>query len=300
MKLHVTLAALVLAALSGCAAPAEDETGSQEAAIGAEPTAAGIVEGSTEEEGVLLLANERAADAETLATAGVPRAVANGMVAFRTDQGGAPRWFETLDEVDALPGTDGAAFTALVTAARARGLVEPEAVEPSRSRLLVPDDLGRPPRETDVTVEAGVDGKTPAEVLAIVRSRARNRIHTRNEAMFTRLLEGTLRSFTVGVNNLFVAQAPSARLVASLNAQKVYLMGTLSAVTPTFIQVEFDGVRLAYGRGDTGEYEPIERPRAPVVMRARIETGKGARVFYPSWKAPVLATPPTPALPPGG
>lgn len=298
MKPFASVGALLLAFAAGCAAPPSDEVGAQEAALGAEPTAAGIAPGSLEEEGVLLLANERAADGETLATAGVPRAVANGIVAFRTDQAGAPRWFETLDEIDALPGTDGAAFTALVTAAKSRGLVEPETVEASRSRLLVPDDLGRPPRESDVTVEAGVDGKTPAEVVAIVRARARNRIHARNEALFTRLFDGTLRSFTVAVNNLLVPQAPSARFVATLNAPKVYLMGTLSAVTPTFIQVEFDGVRLAYGRGESGEFEPIERPRAPVVMRARVEPGKGARIFYPSWKAPVLATPPAP--PPGG
>ncbi len=286
--------ALVLAtiALVACAAPVEEGVGSQEGELGAEPRAAGITEGSLEEEGVVVLVNDRLVDPEMLIARGVDRAAARGIGAFRTNTDGTPRWFDTLDDVDALPGTDASTFGKLVTIAKAGEWTEAPGFDPpDKMRFEIPDGLDHRPTSRDVRVNAGFDGKSPDEVLAIVKSRLRNTVHVSNRSFVDQTILETHHAFSIAINNLFAPGSPHATFVKELGADKLTMLGTMSAMSPTILVAETAGSTTFYTVQD-GHYAPIPKPGYPVIMRARIRVSEpGVRVFYPSWKAKVLAGP---------
>jgi len=306
----VTATALALAALGapGCAADTDgdaegDDVAEQEDALGASPSAAGIKAGSLEEEGVLLLVNDRATTREVLAQrARVNATASKAIAAYRTDAAGNPRWFKTLDEVDKLPSTTTLAFTRLVADARANGYVEAPGFDPpTLAKIALPPNLGRPPTSNDVTVEAGFDGKTPAEVLAIVRGRLTNTVDPSNERFVDSTITANHKAFTIAVGNFLIPSSPNGRLLASLRglgAKKFTLLGTMSAIKPTIIETEdANGIKSYWSRGDTGQFGRIDKPSYPVIMRARLRIdgpeGQGVRVFYPAWSAKVLTGPTT-------
>lgn len=296
--LGILLAGAIALASVGCAVEAEpdDEVAEQEDALGASPRAAGIRAGSPEEEGVLLLVNDRAVGESTLRTrTKVSATVARGIVAFRTADDGSPRWFSSIDEIDGLRLTGKTTFVRLVADARASGYVEAPGFDPPTMALLrVPDGLGRPPTSADVTVEAGFDGKPPDEVAAVVQGRLTNVVHERNEAFVERTIRATHKAFTIAVGNLFAQGSPHADFARGLGAESLTMLGTMSALRPTILVAEKDGEKRHYARGSTGRYEVIEAPRYPVIMRARVSLEpQGVRVFYPAWSATVLTEPTT-------
>ena len=294
--------ALVMAAALGCgiagcavdAADGEDEVGEAEGEIGASPKAAGIKAGSLEEEGVLLLVNDRATTVDVLRTrTKLTKAVATAIVAWRTGADGEPRWFSSIDEIDAIRSTGATTFQRLVADARAGGYVEAEGFDPPTSaRLSVPDNLGRPPTSNDVTVEAGFDGKSPDEVLATVRGRITNTVDASNERFVAQTITTTHKAFTIAVGNLFANDSPHATFAQGLGADSLTMLGTMSALNPTILVAEKAGTKSYYARGASGRYEAIPAPKYPVIMRARVKLDpQGVRVFYPAWSAKVLSGP---------
>lgn len=290
---------MLIGALAGCAAHATDGGGSQAAAeLGAEPTAAGIAPGSLEEEGVLLLVNDRNVAFDTLVQrAGLEASVASAIVGYRANDDGSPRWFSTVDEIDALPATDDVVFRKLVGDARANGYVEAPGFDPpTAARLSIPDGLGRPPTAHDVTVEAGFDGTSPAEAIALARAHLTNAVHPQMEIFTVQTLRDTHKAFTLAVGNLFAMGSPHAEFAVSLGADSLTMLGTMSALHPTILVAEKGGQKTYFARGESGRYEPLDPPRYPVPMRARVRLASagdpGVRVFYPPWSAKVLAQPP--------
>jgi hypothetical protein len=298
-------------ALGGCATEAaDDHAGSAEGELGEAPTTAGITAGSADEEGVLLLVNDRAVTAATLKTrAQLPAAVAESIAAFRTGADGKPRWFSSIDEIDALPATDAAAFQHLVADARTSGYTEAAGFEPpTLAKISVPPGLGRPPTSNDVTVEAGFDGVPAAEAATLVRGRLTNTVDSSNESFVRRTIADDHKAFTLAIGNLFAQGSPHAAFAKALAADKLTLLGTMSAVRPTILVAEKAGVTALYARGESGAYEAIATPKYPVIMRARIrlatgaadDPGQGVRVFYPAWSAKVLSGPTTTIIEGGG
>jgi hypothetical protein len=291
------IGAVACAGAVGCAAdvPDDESVDAQEGELGRTPKSAGIAAGSLEEEGVLLLVNDRAVDAATLTartrmTAGVAKAI----VAFRTDDEGKPRWFSNIDEIDAIPRTGKATFVRLVDDARKHGYVEAPGFEPPAYRLSIPDHLGRPPTSADVTVEAGFDGKTPDEARAIVLSRLTNTVHESNRRFIDKTITDAHKAFTIAVSNLFAPRSPHAAWIGATGAEKITVLGTTSAVMPTFIKAEAGDSVAYFARGASGAYEAIQEPRYPVIMRARVSLEPaGVRIFYPAWSAKVLTGPTT-------
>lgn len=301
-KLIALLAACAAFSVVACAPEADEAVTEQESNLGAEPRSAGITEGSLEEEGVLLLANDRAADADVLASrAGLPPAVARGIAGFRLDAAGKPRWFASLDEVDALPGTDDAVFKKLLADARTSGYVEAPDFDEPRVALRIPENLGRRPTAADIVVEGGFDQKTPNEVVEIVRGRIWNTVARENESFTREQIRDTHKAFTLAINNLWAPGSPHAIFAFRLRAEKLSVLGTMSAVSMTYLVAEKDGRTTYYKRGDAGTYEETTKPYAPVIMRAKVRlggrditgmpTGWGVRVFYPAWKAKQLEKP---------
>jgi hypothetical protein len=298
--LAIVAACTMGTALAGCAAETDDGVAEQEAALAADARAAGIAEGSLDEEGVLLLANDRAASMQTLRDrARVPEAVARAIATFRDGDASGPRWFETLDELDALPGTDAAVFRNLAADARANGYVEAPGFDEPLVALKIPEGLGRRPTANDVIVEAGFDKKTPDEVVTIVRGRLRNAVHRQNEAFTRTTILETHKAFTLAINNLWASGSPHAIFAFRLQADQLVVLGTVSALTPIYLMAVKNGVTTYYRRGDAGTYEETPKPTYPILMRAKVRlggrdpagmpTGWGVRVFYPSWKATVLS-----------
>lgn len=304
---------LVSLALGGCAADATDaadDVGEAEGEIGASPTSAGIKSGSLDEEGVLLLVNDRAVTESTLTTrTKLTAALSKRIVAFRTSPDGTPRWFSTIDEIDALPSTGKTVFQRLVADAIASGHTEAPGFDPpTLAKISVPSNLGRPPTSNDVTVEAGFDGKPAAEAAILVRGRLTNTVDTTNESFVKRTIADNHKAFTLAVGNFFAQGSPHATFAKGLGADKLTLLGTMSAVRPTILVAEKAGVTTFYARGASGGYEPIDPPKYPVIMRARIrlatgaagDPGQGIRIFYPAWSAKVLTGPTTTIIEGGG
>ncbi|MBX3228654.1 MAG: hypothetical protein KIT84_08380 [Labilithrix sp.] len=287
--------AIVLAAMVGvgCAEPRGEDASVAEGELGEDAL------NPLDEEGVLLLVNDRAVTADVLtARAGMTAPGAQAIVDYRTNADGAPRWFMELDELTALPGLGANALDELVADARANGYVEARGFEPPTSaRLSIPDGLGRPPTSNDVTVEAGFDGKSPDDVVALVRSRLTNKLYSGNERFVDETVRTNHKAFTIALGNLFAPSSPTAALVNGLQADRITMLGTMSAVTPTIIMVEKAGAATYYARGEgSGAYQPIPKPRYPIIMRSRVRTlshpeGPGVRVFYPAWSAKVLEGP---------
>jgi len=293
-------------AMGGCAADATDsgdDVGEAEGEIGASPKSAGIKAGSADEEGVLLLVNDRSVTESTLRTrTKLTSAVSKSIIAFRTTADGTPRWFSTIDEIDALPSTGKVAFQRLVADATATGYTEAPGFDPpTLAKISVPPNLGRPPTSNDVTVEAGFDGKAAAEALILVRGRLTNTVDSSNESFVKRTIADNNKAFTLAVGNFFAQGSPHATFAKALGADKLTLLGTMSSVRPTILVAEKAGVTTHYARGGSGRYEPIDAPKYPVIMRARIrletggadDPGQGVRIFYPAWSAKVLTGPTT-------
>lgn len=300
-------------ALGGCAADATDaadDVGEAEGEIGASPTSAGIKSGSLDEEGVLLLVNDRTVTESTLTTrTKLTAALSKRIVAFRTSPDGTPRWFSTIDEIDALPSTGKTVFQRLVADATASGHTEAPGFDPpTLAKISVPSNLGRPPTSNDVTVEAGFDGKPAAEAAILVRGRLTNTVDATNESFVKRTIADNHKAFTLAVGNFFAQGSPHATFAKGLGADKLTLLGTMSAVRPTILVAEKAGVTTFYARGASGGYEPIDPPKYPVIMRARIrpetgaagDPGQGIRIFYPAWSAKVLTGPTTTIVEGGG
>lgn len=297
------LALVVATAGAGCAAEAGsgDAVGQAEGEIGETPKSAGITEGSLQEEGVLLLVNDRAVTEDTLTSrTDLSAPVAKSITAFRTGADGKPRWFSSIDEIDALPETTTSVFERLVADATANGYVEPADLIEPRVALAIPPNLGRLPTEKEVIVEGGFDGKTPQEAVAIVRSRLTNTVHSSNERFVTQTITDNHKAFTLALNNFFVFVSKHRIFASQLNADKLSVIGTMSALHPTYLIAEKAGVTTYYTRGERGVYEAVAKPTYPVIMRARIriinsgapgQPPAGVRVFYPAWSAKVLAGP---------
>lgn len=298
------LAVLGVVGASGCAADAEENVADQQGAMGASPAAAGITSGSLEEEGVLLLANDRSVtEATFVSRANLTSAEAQAIVAGRTGSDGKPRWYRSIDELDAQPSIDDNAFGKLLADARAQGYVEAPGFDPpTQARMTVPSGLGRPPTAADVSVEAGFDGKTPTEVLALVRSRLMNTVDRSNDRFVDQTITTLHKNFTIAVGNFYAQNSPHAafaRSLRALGAEKLTLLGTMSSVHPTILLSEApSGTKTYWTRGSSGRYESLPVvPKYPVVMRARLRIdgpqGQGVRLFYPAWSAKALTGPTT-------
>jgi hypothetical protein len=299
------MVALGSVAMGGCAADTSDgdEVGEADGELGASPKAAGIAAGSADEEGVLLLVNDRAVDESTLTTrTKLSAGVAKSIVSFRTTSDGKPRWFSSIDEIDKLPATTKPVFQRLVADATASGYTEAPGFDSALlAKIAIPPNLGRPPTANDVTVEAGFDGKSPAEVAVIVRGRLTNTVDSSNESFVHRTIVDNHKAFTLAANNFFAAVSGHAIFALALKADRLTLLGTMSSVMPTILMAEKAGVTSYYARGASGRYEPIAQPKYPVIMRARIriyaglpnDPGAGIRITYPAWSAKVLSGPTT-------
>lgn len=299
-------------AMAGCAADtgADDEVGEADGELGASPKSAGIAAGSADEEGVLLLVNDRAVTEATLKTrTKLTAAVAKSIAAFRTGPDGKPRWFASIDEIDKLPATGKVVFQRLVADAKANGYTEAPGFDaPDQVRISIPSNLGRPPTSNDVTVEEGFDGRSPAEASVIVRGRLTNTVDASNESFVKKTITDNHKAFTLAANNLLAVISPHGIFARTLGADRLTLMGTMSAINPTYLVAEKAGVTTYYARGASGRYEPIAKPSYPVIMRARIrvqtgapnDPGPGIRVTYPAWSAKVLVGPTTTIIEGGG
>lgn len=296
-----TCLALLLSALFavGCASTPNDHASSSEAAIGENQSEAGIAEGSIEAEGVLLLVNDRSTTTLDILNkrAGLDVNVAQTIVSYRTEAG-KPRWFKTIAELDALPGTTKEVFAQLLADARANHYVdEGDFDPPTLADIEIPDTIGITPTFDTVKVNAGFDGMPTDDAVRLVRNRVPNNIYRDNEQFLLQTIRTTHKSFTLGVGNLFVENAPFASWLRGLQADEITLLGTMSALHPTVLKTKKAGVETYWFRNAQG-YEAIDWAtyHYPIIMRAhiRLETdpaGQGVRIFYPACPMKALEGP---------
>jgi hypothetical protein len=294
-----TLLALFVAAIAGCAASSSERTDVSEGELGSDISNAGITENSIEGDGVLLLVNDRTVTAQTFEQkAAMPPDVAQAMVAYHTNIDGSPRWFSDLDQLDGIPGTNTTIFKALLGEATTDGYTEAPGFDPPTfADIELPP--GMAPTADNVQVNKGFDGKTPNEAFAIVKSHILNKVAPQNDTFVETTIKTNHKAFTLAVGNLFAQASPYVAWLDTLDADRITMLGTISAVNPTVIMVEKAGKPTAYfARGDSNAYESFDWPhyKYPILMRARIRrtsdpAGQGVRIYYPPLVAKVLVNP---------
>ncbi len=275
--------------VTGCSAGSQDD--GDEAASALEALPDGLSDVSAEADGVRMLANDRRVGADVLTSrAGLSPAAAADIVAARKNRQGAQRWYRSVHDVLLLPAVSTADIQLLVRDAVANGYVErPGFDDPVSARLSIPDATPRP-RESDITVEAGFDGLAPDAAVALVRSRLTNVVDPRNESFVETTVRRNHKAFTIAAWNLLGRDTPPAVFARNLRAEKLTLLGTMSAVKPTILLAETGTQKTYYARGDSGAYERLATaPTYPVIMRVGLRLAPlGIRVFYPDWSATVL------------
>lgn len=162
--------------------------------------------------------------------------------------------------------------------------------------ISIPDNLGRPPRTSDVTIKTGFDGKTPDEVVAKVKRNLKGGLHPSNRTLVERHIRENHKSFTIAVSNMFVGGSPPNRFVGLLAARnQVTVEMTMSAVNPVIIRAQGPGSSQPsyFGKGPNGDWVQIPPHKYPVVAEAQIRyrPEPSLTMDYPLWSTPALAGP---------
>jgi hypothetical protein len=159
--------------------------------------------------------------------------------------------------------------------------------------IVIPDNLGRAPRTSDVQIKKGFDGKSPDEVVSLVRSKLKGGIHPQNRTFVEKQIRENHRTFTIAVSNMFVAGSPPNRFVGQLAARNaVTVQMTMSSVNPVIITALAPGQTTPrhYARSTNGDWQQIPAHKYPVVAEAkiRLRPEPGLTMDYPRWAAPAL------------
>jgi hypothetical protein len=159
--------------------------------------------------------------------------------------------------------------------------------------IVIPDNLGRPPRTTDVTIKRGFDNRTPDEVVSLVKRNLKGGILQSNRAFVDRTIKENHRSFTIAVSNMFIAGSPPNRFIANLAMRNsVSVQMTMSSVNPVIISALAPGASTPryFAKGPNGDYAEIPAHKYPVVAesRIRLKPEPGLTMEYPLWAHPPL------------
>jgi hypothetical protein len=162
--------------------------------------------------------------------------------------------------------------------------------------ITIPDNLGRAPRTTDVTIKAGFDGRSPDQVVDLVRGNLTNALLPANQRLVDQSIRDNHKAFTMAVSNMFVAGSPPNRFVTNLlQNSTVTVQMTLSSVQPVIIQAKGPGTPGLswYGKGPNGDWVQIPKPKYAVVAQSqvRLSPAPGLTMEYKKWSLPALAGP---------
>ena len=162
--------------------------------------------------------------------------------------------------------------------------------------MTIPDNLGRAPTISDVTIGKGLDGRTPAQALAQVRSKMTTPVASQNSALVDNTILGTHKAFTVAVNNAFTSGSPANKMLSGPWAgSQVSVLGVMSQVHPTVIMAKAptDKVARYYVPNASGSYDELPTLPYAVIMKARLQDGAkgGVRLNYMTWGNKALGGP---------
>jgi len=87
-------------------------------------------------------------------------------------------------------------------------------------------------------VEAGFDGKPPAEAALLVRARLTNTVMPTQERFVGKTIKDTHKAFALAESNLFAQVSPHAAFARSLDVEKLTTLGTMSALKPMILVAE--------------------------------------------------------------
>lgn len=166
---------------------------------------------------------------------------------------------------------------------------------PPTFRMEFPDGLRRAPRLDDITIQWGLDNRTPDEVAKLVRSNFSGAVHQQNEGFIERSVPKTHRAFTVAVNNAFTPNSPFQAFRAQLPPDAEFTMlGTLAAdLHPTLVRVKFpqEAEPRLYELTPDG-YQQRSNVSYPIIMETPLQFDPDrVAPSYPSWTMAQLATP---------
>lgn len=175
-------------------------------------------------------------------------------------------------------------FTPTVRPGLPRGFTSP------RVHLDIPKNLGRPPNSDDIQVVRGFDGLTPGEAVAKIAANLGDPVHSSNRAFVDDTIRSSHKAFTVAVNNAFIPGSPVHNRFHQMRSP-VAIVGTMSAVHPTLIEVRHQPDKPTYYTRDGANLQRIDDMRYPIILRADLlwQPAPGVRVTHPQWRAPVLS-----------
>jgi hypothetical protein len=159
----------------------------------------------------------------------------------------------------------------------------------SQAEITIPDDLGHPPTSSDVTVAKGFDGKTPAEVVTIVRGQFQGKIDPSYDAFLRDRLSAVHKQWTLVIANSFAKSFPASTFVQTVAADgaQVFIVGTPRGDIFLVTSSADDGEQWYLAKGNS--FEPMAvaagfKPFTPPIMRAELRLEpEGIRIEYPQW-----------------
>lgn len=166
---------------------------------------------------------------------------------------------------------------------------------PPKCDLSIPDNLGRAPTSADVKVNAGFDGRSPAEAASMVLNASTTPVAAQNKAFVQQTATDVQKAFTIAVNNAFVAGSPFTKvLAAKYPGASFSVLGNMSEVSPVMIQVTLaNKQQLLFQSQPGGTFAQVPKNPYKVVMQADLQfaPSQGVRVTYPKWSVPALSGP---------
>lgn len=163
-----------------------------------------------------------------------------------------------------------------------------------RVALHVPEGLGRAPRSTDVVVDRGFDGRTPAKASARIRGQLTSPVAPENEALVQEAGTLAYTAFTIAVNNVLVPNSPMRAALEKVGAgNEVTVLGQMGPGSDQVVYRvpdEAGGPPRHYIRDWTGNLAPFSRKFGNVVLEGTVRfEPPGVAVAYPAWSNAGLA-----------
>jgi hypothetical protein len=157
--------------------------------------------------------------------------------------------------------------------------------------IRLPDNLGRPPKATDLIINRGFDGATTDQAVAAITKNLSNPLAPQNAALVKQQATDRYRDFNVTLNNVFTANSPNRQWLDSLKPTAVSVQSTMSAMQPiTYKVTTADGQSKYYARDWSGRFAETQPPKGVVMDAAlRLSPTPGIIMTYPKWSNPALS-----------
>lgn len=187
---------------------------------------------------------------------------------------------------------DTTSTTSATTTSTTSTVTAPVRYKTPKFDVEIPDNLGRPPRSTDLIIRKGFDGLSPQEAAEKVAASLTNPLAPQNKSLVVETAVRAHRDFTVAINNVFIPGSPEARFAEQHADRGVSVLSCMGSDGVVY-KVAAKGADPAryYTRNWAGGFSEMQKPPYQVVLEAKVRVSPpGIAVEYPKWSNTALGT----------